>query len=105
MLKHSIVTSLAVAAVVTTAIAFTAFASETRAEAARSKTVDSEVSVIEFSGEDAAKAKASMPDMKTDDQGRQYYVTEDGVIITLVPSSETGEDGKAQYEITMVPAK
>lgn len=103
MLKHSIVTSLAVAAVVTTAIAFTAFASETRAEAARSKTVDSEVSVIEISGEDAAKA--SMPDMKTDDQGRQYFVTEDGVMITLVPSSETGEDGKAQYEITMVPAK
>ncbi len=83
MMKHRTITTLAIAAVATTAIGFTAFAAAEK-QAAYTVTIKN--------AEDGREIP--MSELKTDENGVQFYETEDGVMISIVNSDSADSQVK-----------
>lgn len=100
MLKRRTMTSLAIAAAVTTTAAFSAFAAESDVAAVPSKTA--EISLTTARNSDEAKGPA--PELKTDENGNQYFITKDGFKITITQTEVNPED-ISNIELSIVPAE
>ena len=88
MMKQRMVMSLAIGAIVTASLGFTAFAAEKTA-------------VYTVTAKDSVGTEIPASEWKTDENGIRYYDTDEGVRITIT----TAEAGDAGYEALKLERK
>lgn len=97
MSKMRTLLSFAVTGVITSALAFSAFAA-VDIQTAPAKAAVYDYTTIRLDPE----AKAELPELQPDDDGNQYYVTKDGIILT-VDQKDTNAVGDTGSVISFVP--
>lgn len=100
MLKHKVTAGLTAAALAALSLTSSAFAAEPATQAVPAKSADCEFTIVH--NEDGMKRPASA--FKTDEHGNQYWITDDGIRITISKNAvNAGEDSGIIFSI--VPAE